>query len=323
MVDTAEPRQTNELASSSDDPRQLADESSSKALVIEDFSNPRNQWRTLNDPVMGGQSYSRVKIDEGVAHFEGSCEVVPRLGAPGFITMTTGNRFGQVASFPDVSTCEGLEFVLKTNVDYEGYRISFGKAHPKGARFAYGFKSPLPMSELPPVGEFGLVRIPFNRFSDKWNDATGEIEVECADDERFCPTKKWLRSMEQLSVWGEGVEGAVDLKIQSISAVGCDPSASEEAIAPSKIVSNYHSVMSNPFFLAMILVLCLLICSMGLICYCCYRCGKRSRDLQTDDFEVTKLTTMEENVTEDEQDLEESEVRYSDIPPAIVGVEFT
>ena len=170
--------------------------------------------------------------------------------------MATGNRFDQVASFPDMSSCEGLEFVLKTNVEYEGYRISFGKAHPKGARFAYGFKAPLPMSKLPPVGEFGVVRIPFNRFSDKWNDATGEIEVECADDERFCPTKKWLRSPEQLSFWGEGVEGAVDLKIRSISAVGCDPSASEEAIAPSKIVSNFHSVMSNPFFLAMTLVLC-------------------------------------------------------------------
>ena len=326
MVENAEPRrrsrQTDELTSElSDGPRKLDDESS-KTLIIEDFSDPRNQWRTLNDPVMGGQSYSRIQIDEGVAHFEGRCEVVPKLGAPGFITMATGNRFDQVASFPDMSSCEGLEFVLKTNVEYEGYRISFGKAHPKGARFAYGFKAPLPMSKLPPVGEFGVVRIPFNRFSDKWNDATGEIEVECADDERFCPTKKWLRSPEQLSFWGEGVEGAVDLKIRSISAVGCDPSASEEAIAPSKIVSNFHSVMSNPFFLAMTLVLCLLICSMGLVCYCCYRCGRRGGVVKTDDAEATKLTT-ENAGSEDDQDLEESEmVRYRDTP-AIVDLEFT
>merc|ERR1711908_58588 len=130
--------------------------------------------------------------------------------------METGSNFGEdPGEFPDISTCTGMRFETKTNTEYTGYRVSFGKAHPFGNGFAYGYKAPLLLDEdLPPVGEFGTVDIPFTEFSDKWDDATGDIEVECADNPLYCPNKRWLKSMETISFWGEGVEGMVDLEIK-------------------------------------------------------------------------------------------------------------
>ena len=63
-------------------------------ITVEDFSQPGgpiNQWTTMNDPVMGGKSYSSVEIERGVAaKFTGYCAIVPSLNAPGFVTMSTG-----------------------------------------------------------------------------------------------------------------------------------------------------------------------------------------------------------------------------------------
>ena len=258
-----------------------------KTIVVEDFKNPTNKWKTLNDPVMGGQSYSKVEIDtaSGVAKFSGKCAIVPSLQAPGFITMETGSNFGEKpASFPDVSTCSAFQIVLKTNVEYSGYRFSFGKAHAKGGRFAYGYKVPLPEEEFPPVGEFGPIILPFNRFSDKWNDATGDIETECVDDPAYCPTQKWLQRMETISFWGEGVEGMVDLEVKSISAIGCSQSASEAAVVPSMIASKIHTVNSNPFYMISFVTMIILLCVIGTCCYVCCNCrrhGRRGRNNKT------------------------------------------
>ncbi len=63
-------------------------------IVVEDFSRPGgplNEWTTMDDPVMGGKSYSSMEIERGVAaKFTGYCAVVPKLKAPGFVTMSTG-----------------------------------------------------------------------------------------------------------------------------------------------------------------------------------------------------------------------------------------
>mmetsp|Transcript_30536 Transcript_30536/g.34819 ORF Transcript_30536/g.34819 Transcript_30536/m.34819 type:complete len:297 (-) Transcript_30536:220-1110(-) len=289
----------------------MADDNS-KTIVVEDFSNPTNKWKTLNDPVMGGKSYSSLSIDGGVAKFTGKCAIVPSLQAPGFITMETGGQFGErAAKIPDVSTCSGFEFQLKTNTDYAGYRVSFGKAHPKGGRFAYGYKAPLPMDILPSVGEFGSVTIPFNQFSDKWDDATGEILVTCADDPQYCPSSKWLKSMETISFWGEGVEGMVDLEIQSISAIGCDADASENAMAPPMITANMHTINSNPFFMGAFIITSVLAGLVIMGCYCCICrgrfCFRRNNDKDT--TQRTALTgTFKDSMLEDFDDVEDLEL---------------
>merc|ERR1719428_420562 len=99
------------------------DDSSTKSIVVENFQSPTNAWKTLNDPVMGGQSYSNLVIEDGIAKFTGKCAIVPSLQAPGFITMETGSSFiEKPARFPDISTCEAFSFELRTNTNYGGYR---------------------------------------------------------------------------------------------------------------------------------------------------------------------------------------------------------
>lgn len=274
-----------------------------KSIVLEDFQNPTNTWSTLNDPVMGGQSYSKVEIDAvaGVAKFTGECAIVPSLQAPGFITMETGGKFGdKPAKFPDISTCSAFQFELKTNTEYSGYRVSFGKAHAKGGRFAYGYKAPLLLDEdLPPVGEFGSVVIPFKNFSDKWNDATGDIEIECADDPTYCPSQQWLQTMETMSFWAEGVEGIVDLEVKSISAIGCGTDASENAVAPSMVKSKMHSISSNPAYMATAVAIAILACIVGSCLYCCFCCGRPSKNKTMQSIDAPMTSTFKDSAGTD------------------------
>jgi Complex I intermediate-associated protein 30 (CIA30) len=210
-------------------------------ILLEDFSNPTHEWTSLNDPVMGGQSFSNVEIANGVAHFTGKCAIVPSLKAPGFITMVTGGimPWNKASHFADVSSCDALQLELKSNTPYEGYRLSFGKAHPVGNHFAFGYKTPLVNV---PYQEFGTLTLPFSSFSSKWDDATGEITVTCQENEQYCPSSKWLKDMQTMSFWGEGVEGDVDLEIKTIKAVGCTTTvqAARTSSSSSRSSSAYH-----------------------------------------------------------------------------------
>lgn len=178
---------------------------------------------------MGGKSKSSLSIDKtnGVAKFTGTCAIVPFLEAPGFVTMVTGGFFSfHREVFPDVSSCNGLSFTMKTNTPYQGYRISFGKEHVNGGGHASGYKAG-PLVNIP-TDEFDQVVIPFTEFSSKWDEATGDITVSCLDDSQYCPNQRWLSNMETISFWGEGVEGDIDLEIQKIEAVGCTTSSSSD-----------------------------------------------------------------------------------------------
>jgi len=189
----------------------------SDEISIEDFSKALNTWGTLNDPVMGGKSESSVVIENGVAHFNGRCAIVPFLKAPGFITMVTGG-YQTSATFPDVSTCSSLKVVLRTTVQYAGYYLSFGTARTHDGGHAMGYKTPL---DIAASSEFTSLVLPFSSFSSKWNEATGKTEIECSEDPQYCPTIEVLEDMKTMSFWGEGVEGDIALEIRSISATGC------------------------------------------------------------------------------------------------------
>lgn len=224
----------------------------SDTITIEDFSNPNHEWKTLNDPVMGGKSKSSLSIGNGMATFEGICAIVPFLHAPGFITMVTGSQYSSgggylkrlfrghsssnSALFPDVSGCTGLALSLRTSEDYKGYYVSFGTDRAPGGRYARGYKTHL---DLTPSDDFANFEIPFSEFSSKWDDATGKTTVSCQEDPRFCPSVDNLRDMKTISFWGEGVEGNVALDVRSIGAYGCaSGSTSATSLASANLSSN-------------------------------------------------------------------------------------
>ncbi len=225
-------------------------------IVIEDFENPTHEWRTMNDPVMGGRSKSSVSVDDGLAKFEGTCAIVPFLRAPGFITMVTGNGYdsSDSAPFPDVSGCHGMALTLRSNVDYEGYYVSFGTDRVPGGRHAMGYKTPL---NLEASNEFVDLQLPFSDFSSKWDEATGKTKVTCQQDHQFCPSLDNLKDMKTISFWGEGVEGTVSLDVKYIGAYGC---ASGHGFHPSTTPMNQpqwgsmHSTFSALFVVVLLVV---------------------------------------------------------------------
>merc|ERR1711871_609429 len=192
-----------------------------RTITLEDFASPTHSWEEQNDPVMGGQSTGSFTIKKSVGYFEGEVKDVPFLKAPGFIKVTTTDK----NSWPDVSGCDAMVLNVMSNNTYAGLRLSFSNAKaPGGKFFSSGYKSQSPISA--PVGKWGNVRIPFTEFTDDWDDATGKPIKSCdptpgGAGNVYCPSQKNLRNVETISLWGEGVDGAVQVQIKSISASGC------------------------------------------------------------------------------------------------------
>ena len=196
---------------------------SDDSIMLEDFSDPRHDWREMNDPVMGGRSTGSFRMTtNGTAVFEGSVKMVPFLRVPGFIQarVTEDSR----KPFPDIRSCQAIALTLRTNASYDGFRFSFGNAHaPGGKHFAYGYKTTLCSI---PMDDFGDLVLPLDSFTDFWDDATGDPIHTCHENDLYCPDENTLRNVKTMAIWGEGVAGDVWLEIQSIRAVNCSSSQS-------------------------------------------------------------------------------------------------
>jgi hypothetical protein len=189
-------------------------------IVLEDFAGSQRKWKETNDPVMGGKSTGTFVVNEkhhyGVLH--GRVEIVPFLNAPGFIKAETTAPTSH--KWPDVSTCEGLQLVaLSDTPSYRGFRISFGKTRPPGAfPYTYGYKADFSVTDDEDVT---IVRLPFESFTDNWDAGTGNAKVTCQENKDYCPDAATKKDLYSIAIWGEGVEGDVDLQIGSIAAYGC------------------------------------------------------------------------------------------------------
>merc|ERR1740117_2732240 len=143
---------------------------------------------------------------------EGTCAIIPRLKVPGFIKAVTSGTYA------DISSCTGIELEVRSDVEYAGYRFNFGSDKSScGKFFARGYKADF----TAPVGSFGKVQIPFNKFTNCWDDGSGAAIVTCADDSSKCPTESRLQDLQTLSVWAEGFEGTVKLDLKSVGTYGC------------------------------------------------------------------------------------------------------
>ena len=58
----------------------LAAVAAASDILVVDFNGTSkattHKWVTNNDPVMGGQSYSTVAVENGLLNFTGSCKIV-------------------------------------------------------------------------------------------------------------------------------------------------------------------------------------------------------------------------------------------------------
>lgn len=174
------------------------------------------KWLAVNDPVMGGKSKATFNVDGNVGVFDGATAIVPALQAPGFCGMQSSRT-----TFPDISKADALELVVRSSIDYKGWRVTIGdgpRNPDSGAPFfvkgSYKANIAIPVSD-----EFQTLTLPFTEFTYKWSDTTGEPTVKCVDDPSVCPEEKYLKAPKQLEIMAEGVEGPFHLEVKSISAV--------------------------------------------------------------------------------------------------------
>lgn len=168
----------------------------------------KHSWHSENDPVMGGKSESQSKVMDGYLDYSGSCRIVPKLKAPGFTIALTESPL--LAKFPDVSAMKGL-VVGARNVgsSYSGFKVAFCDSR---IGFTCQFKSFKADLLVAPGSDFVDVFVPWKAFSNKWDAATGKHTAENP------PTASNLKSITQLQLWTEGVEGDFHLQVKYIKA---------------------------------------------------------------------------------------------------------
>eukprot|EP00928_Gymnodinium_smaydae_P082951 TRINITY_DN66217_c0_g1_i1.p1 TRINITY_DN66217_c0_g1~~TRINITY_DN66217_c0_g1_i1.p1 ORF type:complete len:404 (-),score=47.40 TRINITY_DN66217_c0_g1_i1:102-1313(-) len=180
-------------------------------LATFDGGSAQHTWHTENDPVMGGRSSSAFKVVDGVGDYSGTCRIVPSLQAPGFtIVMTESPLFGK---FPDVSSFDGIALAVRNaGGNVTNFKFAFCDSHINLYRCQFGsFKADFSVAQSEGT-DFTEVFLPWNKFSDKWSEATGKHTAENP------PTAASLKAISQLQVWTEGVAGDFHLQIKYIRA---------------------------------------------------------------------------------------------------------
>jgi len=171
-------------------------------------------WVSENDPVMGGLSTSTFTQEDGLGIFNGTVRIVPSLKAPGFCFPHTVG----FAKFQDASKHTHLGLTLRSTVaSYTNFKVSFA-ANTLNTQFA-SFKADFTVdADTASQPTFTTVLIPFNTFSNKWNQATGEPTVKCSDNPKVCPTDNDLAKISQFAFWAEGYAGDFHLEIDKVFA---------------------------------------------------------------------------------------------------------
>eukprot|EP00929_Paragymnodinium_shiwhaense_P073992 TRINITY_DN3782_c0_g1_i4.p1 TRINITY_DN3782_c0_g1~~TRINITY_DN3782_c0_g1_i4.p1 ORF type:complete len:795 (+),score=219.57 TRINITY_DN3782_c0_g1_i4:358-2385(+) len=192
-------------------------------LATFDGSAP-HKWSTENDPVMGGQSSSTFEVRDGYGDYSGTCRIVPSLKAPGFtIALTESPLFSK---FADVSSAEGIILqVRNVGSDVSLFRFAFCSSRISFKCQFQSFKADFSVAK---GDAFSDVFLPWSAFSDKWDAKTGKHTAENP------PTAADLKSITQLQLWTEGVEGDFHLQIKSVRA-GMKPSLQGAAAAPGDL----------------------------------------------------------------------------------------
>jgi len=228
----------------------LAEASASKSSVaLLDFDHhipgDNAMWYASNDSATGGHSTIHGPLlwsDPGVGLYGvllGKVTQVPGYDLAGFAKAGLVGRNGW--KFPDVSDFINGSLVIECRDDYMrpgyggnwyvalaaraadpsfactagGEEPKFPIPAPNGSRgcFKQNFTIPAPQGGA----DFGVAKIPFNTFSDKWNVASGRDTKECAEDKDVCLTAARLSEIQRIEIWAQGFPGPFQLEIKRIS----------------------------------------------------------------------------------------------------------
>merc|ERR1712222_170603 len=173
---------------------------------------------------MGGQSHSTLKINNGIAVWDGETKIVPKLHAPGFCNVKSTSGGGVLRIANDASPFTHMLLRVRSTMQYAGFKVSFA-ADTWNPTFK-SFKSDFTVQRND--GVWHTVAVPFENFSNDWSQYTGRCDTtdpngkkhKCcsAEHPEVCPTKSNLKHISQLGIWAEGVAGKFHLEVKWIRA---------------------------------------------------------------------------------------------------------
>lgn len=229
--------------------------SSIKLVTFDGAKGTTWKWKDVNDPVMGGKSKATFVIANDTGIFQGLTAIVPSLKAPGFCnTETTNGLDGLIPEFRSVAGTTHMSLrVRHTGPAFKGYKLSFA-ANTLIPQF-HSFKAPF---EIQTPGQWETVLVPFSSFSNDWSGYTGRCDTidptgkahKCCNSTypEVCPSEKNKRSISQVGIWSEGVEGTFKLEVQWIGATTVKKSpvlaAAASPVVPKK--PDWPSSCSGP-----------------------------------------------------------------------------
>lgn len=187
----------------------------------------------FNDKREKGTSKASVAIKDGKLIFDGEIEkwknnpIHP--SRPGWAVARNPSTSYHVKSqkYPNITSCEGISFVARSDVPYAGYSLSMGiRATPDSDFVAETYKEGYKARFDAPQNGWGTVKIPFTAFTNLWNNFTGDAVVPCVQSpdnkkRRQCLDFWTLRNMRIMQFWAEGVTGKYHLEVKEVNAYGC------------------------------------------------------------------------------------------------------
>eukprot|EP00928_Gymnodinium_smaydae_P091603 TRINITY_DN7532_c0_g2_i4.p1 TRINITY_DN7532_c0_g2~~TRINITY_DN7532_c0_g2_i4.p1 ORF type:complete len:459 (+),score=96.92 TRINITY_DN7532_c0_g2_i4:184-1377(+) len=181
---------------------------------------------------MGGGSTSTFRVTaDKTGLFNGTCAIVGFLKAPGFAKIVGSKKFADITGYDNIALK-----VRSSTPDYKGFKVAFAAPGiPKTSVFGgASYKADFQLNG----GDWQVVEVPLTQFSYDWSSYTGRCDTKdpdsmfgkgqqhyCCDKSGLKPSKpdvcvqdKFLKSIDGLEVWAEGVQGDFNLEIEWIGA---------------------------------------------------------------------------------------------------------
>lgn len=191
-------------------------------------------WSDLNDPVMGGASTSTFKVTaDKTGLFNGTCAIVSFLHAPGFAKIVGSAKFADITGYDNIAMR-----VRSSTPGYQGFKVEFSAPHvPRTSIYGGGsYKAGFNLTG----GDWQVVEVPLTAFSYDWSGYTGRCDTKdpkgmfpwskpkqhyCCDKSgqqpaksEVCVESKFLKTIDSIGVWAEGVHGDFNIEIDWIGA---------------------------------------------------------------------------------------------------------
>ena len=196
------------------------------AMTLFQFTEKSKPWVVTNDPVMGGVSYSKFQVVDGVGVWAGEVKTVPKLHAPGTCQSQSRRIGGLLSKGLNASQYDAIEITLVSKGALKHFQVEWGGEfvpEPPGSPHyrKKAYKAPFTVSG---TGAEENIIVPMKEFTSSYSTYSGECHdhgaVCCSPQHpEVCPSTKTRSSITEVGIDAQGTLGKFELHIMSIRAI--------------------------------------------------------------------------------------------------------